>query len=237
MPIYLSKTALKEAVRRLGESSAAARLGDFLVFKRALEIKKVEVQGQDSATEPTDVVTGTKSQHFVQAIEQLTLCHPDLGAGGEAENPYFVPFGATREKNRGYRSHKYPSNGSSDTVSRWQSQSATPPLKLVPGTSPKAFRFEERSKQELESFFIVKGAQGNFSGERPRILDTAIWWFRFTDLEERFQREPTEEELIDAAITDLGLNDAELDALFTARNENLLDLASQVESTTAEESL
>ncbi|MEU9397353.1 hypothetical protein AB0D86_46140 [Streptomyces sp. NPDC048324] len=234
MPIYLSKSDLKESVRRLGESSAASRLGDFLVFKRALEIRKLEAQA--GGPEPTDVVTGTKSPHFVRAIRELTSCHSDLEEEVKAGNPYFVPFGAMREDSRGYRSHKYPSNGPSDTASRWQSR-ATPPFKLVPGTSPKAFRFEERSKQELVSFFIVKNAQAHFSGERPRILDTAMWWFRFTDLEERFQHEPTEEELINAAIADLGLNDAELHALFTASNENLLDLASQVESTTAEESL
>lgn len=209
----MSPDTLREAVHRLGESSSSSSLADYLVFRRALEIRKHEAAALE-APPPTEVITGIKSPHFVKAIEQLTGCAPDSVAIKERENPYFVPFGALRDKTRGYRTHKFPSNGSSDTVNRWQSRSGTP-LKQVPDSSPKAYRFVETTKEQLISFFIVKSAQSDFSGQLPGILDTAVWWFRFTDLQKRFQHEPSEDELIEAAVSDLGLTSIEIDTMFS----------------------
>jgi hypothetical protein len=98
-------------------------------------------------------------------------------------------------------------------VAGWQFRSAKP-LVLVPDTSPKAYKFEQRTKRELEEFFIVKSASEHFSGERPRLLDTAIWWFRFTDLEGRFGNEPTPERLVQTFIEDFNLTDVENSAFF-----------------------
>jgi hypothetical protein len=76
------------------------------------------------------------------------------------------------------------------------------------------YRFEPRSQRDLEAFFIIKGAKEHFSGEKPRLLDTAMWWFRFADVEARFSGEPTPEQLVQAFIEDLNLTDVEISALF-----------------------
>ncbi|WP_125214130.1 hypothetical protein [Streptomyces griseofuscus] len=208
MALYVSQVSLREAVNRLRESSMPAALGDYLIFKRALEIRKVQAR-EAGALAPSTVITGTKSPHFVQAIEELTGCAADSASIAKSENPYFNPFGAARETTSGYRTHKFPSNGPSDTVGRWQSRTGTP-LRLVPDSKPKEYRFEEQTEDQLRSFFASKN-----SGQPPSILDTAIWWFRFTDLEQRFQHEPSENELIAATVTDLGLTGVEISALFS----------------------
>jgi hypothetical protein len=213
MALYVSQMALREAVNRLRECSMPAALGDYLIFKRALEIRKNQAQ-EAGEQAPTTVITGTKSPHFVQAIEELTGCAADSESIKKSENPYFNPFGAARETTSGYRTHKFPSNGPSDTVGRWQSRSGTP-LRLIPDSKPKEYRFEEQTEDQLRSFFVAKSATSKNSGQLPSILDAAIWWFRFTDLQDRFQHEPSESELIAATVTDLGLTGVEISALFS----------------------
>lgn len=213
MAIYLSQQALKEAVERLSISSASSSLADYLIFKRALKIA-IELAKAQGNPEPDSVVTGTRAAAFVQAIEEFTLRVPrNTTEPKEMNNPYYVPFGSKRDDTLGYRTRKFPSNGSSDTISRWQSRSAKP-LTFVPETSPKAYRFEQRTKKELEEFFIVKNAIEHFSGEKPGLLDTAIWWFRFTDLEKIFGSEPTADQLTKEFIKDFDLTEIEESALF-----------------------
>jgi len=211
MPIFLAKQTLKEAIERLGESSAQSSLGDFLIFKRALQIRRAE--SGDHVEGITSVVTGLTSGHFVQAIRDLALRLPRTGGSiDETENPYFVPFGAARAPDRGYRTKKFPSNGPSDTVSRWQSRSK-PPLVLVPDTRPKAYAFTPRSQQDLVNFFIKGASIG--APVLPRLLDAAIWRFRFTDLADRFGGQPTAEQLERGFVADIGLTDVEQKALFS----------------------
>lgn len=238
MTLHLSEESLRKAVGRLAVSSAEARLGDYLVFKRALKVRRNTAE-DDIEPVPHIVVTGTRSTHFMQAHIDLGLWVPptrvktaldcdDLvtgmqtlitgGQDGKARDsallsPYYVPFGARRDCSLGYRQSKWPSNGPSDTVNRWQSRSTTP-LVFVPDTSPKKYSFEARSESQLADFFTSSGASEHFSGERPRLLDTAIWWFRRTDLEERFRSEPTEEDLVVAFIGDLELGESEILGLF-----------------------
>jgi hypothetical protein len=85
---------------------------------------------------------------------------------------------------------------------------------LVPGTSPKAFKVVSRSREELEDFFHAKSAPRNFSNERPGLLEISVWWFRRTDLAERFGGSPEPEALIAGFVEDLGLTTVELQALF-----------------------
>jgi hypothetical protein len=213
MSIYLSQQTLKEAVDRLAVATVQSSLIDYLIFKRALKITQEAAKNNEPV--PVAVVTGTKSRPFVRAIEELTLRIPlDSGNPENSKNPYYVPFGSKRDKTLGYRTKKFPSNGPSDTVSRWQSRSAKP-IVLVPGTSPKAYRFERRTRRELEEFFIVKGAADHFSGEKPSIYDAAIWWLRFDDLEEVFDGEPTIAQMVELFIEYHYLTDDELSALFT----------------------
>lgn len=224
MPIYLSTPTVSNAVDRLAESSASSKVADFLIFKRALVIARLEAVANDEP-EPTSIVTGLRSKAFVQAINEFTSCYQTNDRN--SDNPYYVPFGSRRDKTLGYRTIKFPSNGSSDTVNRWQGE-ASKPLEYVVGTSPKEYRLVNKSQAELEEFFLIKGAQKHFSGKKPLLVDAAIWWFRFSDLEERFREEPTEEQLATGFIEDVGLTETELSAFFlpinTAETETQPDL-------------
>lgn len=183
MPLFLSEQTLRDAVTRLGISSSAASLGDFLVFKRALKIGR-DIATEVGSPEPNSVVTGTLSPAFMQAHIDLGLRVPPHRVlrtfedgnlvesmrslvtgkrGNEAKRqdpslktPYFVPFGARRDNSLGYRQSKWPSNGPSDTVNRWQSRSSRP-LVVIPDSSPKEYAFEARTERELSTFFNVDG--------------------------------------------------------------------------------
>jgi hypothetical protein len=212
MSLYLGSQTIKAAVDRLAVSTANSSLADYLIFRRALRIATdlVVDQGEEA---PGSVVTGTKAIPFVRAVQEMTLCIPASDLADAKGHPYYSPFGALRDSGRGYKSVKYPSNGASDTVSRWQSRGARP-LVLVDGTSPKEFRFEERTREQLEDFFHVKSAQEHFSGNKPALVDVAIWWFRGTDLGSQFSGEPTEHQLVASFVSELGLTDVEVSAFF-----------------------
>lgn len=165
MTNYLSPATIRAAVDRLGESRGQSILVDYLVFKRALVI----------APAAGTVVTGIKAGPYNQAIEELTR----VADPAQSERPYFLPPGARRDNGRGYRTKKYPSNGPSDTASRWQSKNDRP-VELVDGTSPKAFRPVVRNASELSSFFLV--AESSNAPDKPRLIDLAIWYYRATDL-------------------------------------------------------
>lgn len=207
MPKYISKDTIQEAVERLSVCSASSSLGDYLIFKRAAVLAGLENRKTKSESQPR-VVTGTKSKTFVTAIDEFSA----TGAGTNLP-PYFLPFGAKRDKTSGYRTPKFPSNGSSDTASRWQSRESKP-IVLVGGTSPKTFVIERRSAKQLAEFFLAQnGSPSSFSGEKPSLLDTAVWWFRNTE----FNEEPSYEALTQKLVNDLGLNSEELSGLFTTK--------------------
>lgn len=169
MTSYLSQATIKAAVDRLGDARAKSALIDYLIFKRALILA--------SATTSADsVITGTTSAPYVKAIDELAK----VADPATSDLPYFSPFGARRDKGRGFKSKKYPSNGPSDTVSRWQSKPDRP-VDLVPDSSPKAFRPVKRSADELEKFFLVASTPP-ISTHKPRLLDLAIWSHRAADL-------------------------------------------------------
>jgi len=200
MPKYLSEKTIKDAVDRLSVCSANSSLSDFLIFKRAAVLTAM---ADGSSVSSAQVVTGTKSKPFVAAIEAFTKV-------GGAESPYYLPFGSKRDKTAGYRTDKYPSNGSSDTARNWQGRDGKP-LVLVANSSPKKYVFEKRTAKQLADFFLVRnGAEGRFSGEKPRLLDVAIWWFR----EKEFSEELTAKQLVQALIADFTLNAEEIEGLF-----------------------
>lgn len=219
MPLFLSTQTIKGAVDRLSGAATRISFTDFLIFKRALQISKLEAR-MNGKPEPDTVVTGTKSKSFVQSIEELTLRVPrGTSDPKDINHPYYLPFGSQTDPTHGYRSSKYPSNGSSDTVSRWQSRSTTP-IVLVPGTSPKEYKFVFRSKKELEAFFI-KGVSDSGVNEKPNIIDAAIWWFRFSDLESKLTTtSPTDKDLVKGFIEDTGLSDEEIAGLFNEGSQN-----------------
>lgn len=211
--MFISSTTIKGAVQRLAVSSASSSLADYLIFKRALRLAQ-EAARDAPGPVPDSVATGMRSPLFVQAINELTLCVELEHVGHTSGHPYYSPFGSKRDQGRGYKSVKYPSNGPSDTVGGWQSR-AGKPLVVIESTSPKAYKFEQRVVEQLEDFFIIKGANHDFSGEKPLLADVAVWWFRSTDVEARFGTQPDAAELDEAFIQDLGLSDVEVQAFFS----------------------
>jgi hypothetical protein len=206
MTSYLSPETIRDAVARLGESRAQSALVDYLIFKRALVLANQDATRGDVVSQ---VKTGTKAEHFVAAIEELT----GVADASDSSRPYFSPFGSRRDTGRGYKSKKYPSNGSSDTVSRWGSRPDRP-LEVVPGTSPKEFVLVPRSADELARFFLIDGAAANSSGKKPYLSDLAIWWLRDTDLDATFDSEPDLDALVEVTTKDLDLSPTEIAGLF-----------------------
>lgn len=175
MAQYLSSECLRGAVERLGQSRANSTLLDYLIFRRALQLKK---DGRTDGAKADAVETGLGAEPFQEAIQELASA--DRGASGTwAGAPFFSPFGATRDRTYGgFKSQKYPSNGPSDTVGRWQSRASTP-LKLVPDTKPKAYELSPATPSDAAKILI----SGKTDLALPSLADVAMWWLRGQDLE------------------------------------------------------
>jgi len=219
MTSYLSPATIKGAVDRLGESRAQSNLLDYLIFKRALLLTQAAGAGDA-------VVTGTKSEHYIAAIDQLS----QVADPAVSEAPYFSPFGYRRDKGRGFKSKKYPSNGPSDTVSRWQTR-AERPINFVPNTSPKEFVPAERSATELEGFFLV-AAKASGPIYKPRLADVAIWFHRVLDVSKLIlDEDELELEVLNLTVTsELGLTDVEIEGLFDSTLDDVVLLEDSVAS-------
>lgn len=212
---YLSPATIKEAVDRLGASRAQSILLDYLIFKRA------QLIAEDHGA---PVVTGTRSEPYVAAIDELSR----VASPTESELPYFSPFGARRDRGRGYKSKKYPSNGPSDTVSRWQSRPDRP-IDFVPDTSPKQFLPVSRSASELEGFLLV-AARSSGPSDKPRLSDLAAWCHRGADVSALVTEGVVPVvQLIESTVADLGLTTVEIEGLFDSSDvtELLLGVADQ----------
>jgi len=224
---YLDEETLRAATERLGVSRAAPRLADFLIFRRAAVRTVLPATPSNGAlsagapipppdaptpTTPVQVMTGTRSAAFVYAIEELALAVPFDELDSWGQQPFFLPFGARRDKAHGYKSAKYPSNGPDNTAAGWQTQTFTP-VRLVPDTSPRQWTVETGTEEQLANFLLVRSSSAeNFSGEKPRLLDAAVWWHRFT----LFDDTPTEEQLVERFVQGLELPDVERVAVFEA---------------------
>jgi hypothetical protein len=136
MATFLAADTLRDAVERLGDCVAQGAVADYLVFKRAL------VNTKSGSRTATTVTTGLESKPFQDAITELAACSvPGTTWNGQ---PFFSPFGWSRDRQRGFKGPKYPSNGPSDTIAGWQSRSSTP-LRVVPDSRPKQYTFETRA--------------------------------------------------------------------------------------------
>lgn len=206
MTSYLSAGTIAESVKALQQSAAQSRLCEFLIGLRTLTLAgKGEVQVAESVSE------------FVKALNELTACKPsgiDSHFDGE---PFINPFGTARGKDEGraYKSAKFPSNGPSNTMHGWATQQDSP-FEIVTTTRPKGIRRKTATHEQLQRFLLLRGAVAD---ERPRLLDAAIWFYRATDVEARFGGNPTGEELESAFVEDIGLTNADVDALFTRSTE------------------
>lgn len=203
MTNYLSQETIRNAVERLGQSRANSALTDYLVFKRALVLANMRADGVTVET----VVTGLRAPDYVKAVDELTR------VADEGERPHFSPFGARRDTGLGYRSKKYPSNGPSDTVSRWASWPSRP-LEHVAGTSPKQFKPIFRTAHELEEILLIKGNNPKSSGRKPLLIDLAIWLHRGSAVSDDDLKD-SGRGLVESTKAALGVTDTEIEGLFS----------------------
>jgi hypothetical protein len=172
MAQYIAPSRIADAVKRLSLSGAKPGLSDFLVLKRTIVL-----QGAAQIPLPSRVVLSMRNAHMVKAIEEFMLSEPtDRTANAKGKTRFFNPFGAARDTSRrGYRNYKYDSNGIADTVTQepWGLIVAK-----IPGTTPRAVELNPVTAATLTDFLLLRAE------ERPRLDDTAIWYFRASDVSE-----------------------------------------------------
>lgn len=207
MSKYLQAETIKNAVQRLADSRANSTLLDYLIFRRALSLKKA---GKADGAPDDAVETGLGAAPFQRAIHELASTTL-VNIGSWEGAPYYSPFGAGRDaRSGGFKSQKYPSNGPSDTVGRWQSRSSTP-LILVPNTRPKAYRLSSGTPEEVANFLF----SGNKDLPLPTAADVAIWWYRAQDIEALIQDQNLSTDRLVEGFQDAhSMSESEMRALF-----------------------
>ena len=196
MAVFVSAERLRGAVERLASSRATQRLVDFLILKRAMR------RGDDDT-----VRLSTKDEVFTGSIDDLMRCAPPDREEWQGP-PLINVFGTGRHGDKGYRSQKYYSNGTAVTVPRWS-------MMEIVSEGPRVVRLSPSYQDGLEDFLLVGSG-----GPKPQVVDAATWYFRFQDLEERFGSTPTDEQLLEGFLQDLGLTEEEVNVLFEANGEN-----------------
>lgn len=190
MPKFLTEGQIRHAVEQLGRSSAKSRMCEFLIGVRTLRLAGAE-----------EVKTAESVSEFIQALDELTLWTRDPSQTG---SPYFNPFGGQA----GFKSPKFRSNGPSNTMHGWASQSNSPFEVL--DTRPKSIKRRPLSATQLRAFLI----QSRQDAERPRLIDAAVWFYRSTDLEGPDGETPDRAALEARFVDDLGLREDDVEALF-----------------------
>jgi hypothetical protein len=186
-----------KSLGRLQQCAAQSRLCEFLIGLRTLALC-----GSDQ------VQVGESIPEFVQALNELTACEPEGLPTTFDGKPYINPFGTAR--GRAYKSRRFPSNGPSNTMHGWATDEDRP-FDIITDTRPKGIRRRAITQDQLRRFFLLKGTDLD---NRPHLLDAAVWYFRATDLDERFGAEPTEEQLAAVFVDDIALTSDDVDALF-----------------------
>jgi len=170
---------------------------DFLILKRALRRAQ-----DDKAGKHKDMVELSQNNpHLVGAISDLLAWQ-----GDDSEFPYINVYGTAKHDDRGYRSDKYPSNGTAVTV-------ASPPWRRIAeliGERPRLVKFRDDYVGQLGRFFLKR------NGDSPRLLDSAVWFFRAQDLSPYMAKDSkrTFDRIVKAYGQALGLTAAEIDQLF-----------------------
>lgn len=195
MAVFISAERLRGAVERLASSRATQRLVDFLILKRAMR------RGESDS-----VRLSTKDEVFTGSIDDLMRCAPPSRDEWQGQ-PLINVFGTGRHGDKGYRSQKYYSNGTAVTVPRWS-------MMEIVSEGPRVVRLDSTYEEGLEDFLLVGSG-----GPKPRLVDSATWFFRFHDLEDRFGSTPTDEQLVEGFVADLGLTDQEVLTLFESGDD------------------
>lgn len=193
MPKYLAANEVHHAVKQLGRSSAKARMCEFLIGVRTLTLMNAdEAQVAESIPE------------FLQAVDEWTRWVPEAVAE-VLSNPYYNPFGSQAA----YKYRRYPSNGPSNTMHGWATQSDSP-FGINADTRPKSISRRTISVAQLRRFLLNRGKEA----ERPRLIDTAVWFYRNVDLEGQHGSAPDRAALEAQFVADVGLTNDEVTALF-----------------------
>jgi hypothetical protein len=228
MSLFLSADRLAEAVGRLQASAARSRLVDYLILRRALVL--AAPAGADRATALAgQVILSMRDPNFMQAMYEIAAVprSPEVDAAaperlfdlealaqdvdlGWSGQPYFQVLGTAGETERGYRTRKYRSNGTADTVTKGLFiQKGL--VELVPNARPRAITLGPGNVPDV----LIAVFMG--TAEKPRLYDFAAWWHRSTDVEARFGASASVDDLVEATIQDLGLSAEEVAALFAVR--------------------
>jgi hypothetical protein len=168
---------------------------DFLIVKITL-----------SAAEGPATRLSLSNKAYTKAVNRVAAAR--LGADEDAwqpPGPFFNPFGAKRDKTRGWRSAKYPSNGPSVTV---PGPSWTQVVEITSSTRPRAIGLREGYIEALPDVVLGPG------DHLPMLSDLATWLFRFDDLDTALGGNLTEQQLIKSCIDLLGLTDEEIAIMF-----------------------
>jgi energy-coupling factor transporter ATP-binding protein EcfA2 len=210
MAKFLRSNIIHAAANRLAASKTRSGFVDFLVLKRAL--KRI---GGDT------VPFSAKDEHFTGAIHELAGVGALEGVGkvpGCDLPPFFKVFGTSQQV-----SEKMVTNGSADTLSgpAWQ------PVVRLEGQRPRRGGLQRGHEAHLERLLLKN------NGEKPSLVDAAIWFFRNTNLEsKRIALDGSGKALGEALergfTADLGLNNEEIRLLFNTGSN-------QIDSTPASE--
>jgi hypothetical protein len=165
MPVYLSAERIQVALTRLSSSRAKGSLFDFLIVKRTFAIKGSQ-----------GIAIVEREPAFIKALDELGTCGLVNGRPVKGEDAYYINPFATREKGRqGYRPIRFRSNGTNSTIG------GGPWGKVIVLTSekPRKASLAPGYEDSLASLLL----KGGNAGDAPNLVETAIWYFRSTDVE------------------------------------------------------
>jgi len=199
MPKFLSGPRIAAAISALTDTRAQGRLLEFLLVKRTLVIKG-----------SSPVAIAESEPAFFQAARELSSVHNSASISHEAEKAFFNVF--TVRSNKGpFRLGKWISNGPNSTISGtvWGNVIA------LTTDSPRKAGLVAGHEQHVADL-LLKEAQRRTP--KPRLGEFAVWAYRHLDVEPHFATETDPANrgnlLIAKLTTDLGLNAAEIAALF-----------------------
>lgn len=197
MAKFLTAPTLKSASERLIQSRAKSGFVDFLVLKRSF------IRGGNQ-----EIPFSSKNVAFTESMRDLAATFPlsSVAATPNGFQPFVKVWGtANAEK---YISQKWQSNGPAVTLagSKWSASIR------ISGSKPRRGSLTPSYMEDLPGL-ILKA-----NGPLPGLLDSALWYFRGTDVEGRLGAIADVgvlcQRLREAFIGDLGLTDEEQGLLF-----------------------
>ncbi len=198
MPLYYpGGRTLAEAVERLSTSRAKPSLCEFLILKQAM------TQGDGTVT------LSLGDQTYRNAVDALTRIL--TWAHEEPPQPYFNPFGTARERTRGWRSKKYPSNGPPVTVPGpgWSQ------VIEILSQRPRRVHFTTDYLDHLPPMILRGGGPARNVEPPPLLDDCAVWLHRERPVESTgVNEQEVLDRMIETFLEQTGLSDAERVLIF-----------------------